>query len=63
MLPHSFNRFYVVTKFILPTIKELKFLMLNFDDKCPRKRKEHNSETKQHILDLIRYCRKICVFL
>ena len=25
MLAHSFDRFYVVTKFILPTIKDLKF--------------------------------------
>ena len=25
MLAHSFDRFYVVTKFILPSIGELKF--------------------------------------
>ena len=25
MLAHSFNRFYVITKFKLPTIKDLKF--------------------------------------
>ena len=29
MLTHSFNRFYVVTKFILPTMKDLKFSTLN----------------------------------
>ena len=26
MLPHSFDRFYVITKFILPTLDDLKLL-------------------------------------
>ena len=30
ILAHSFNRFYVVTKFILPTVEDLKFSTLNF---------------------------------
>ena len=34
MLAHSFDRFYVVTKFILPSIKELKFSKLNYDSIC-----------------------------
>ena len=34
MLVHSFDRFYVVTKFILPTIGDLKFSQLDFDDTC-----------------------------
>ena len=29
MLAHSFERFYVVTKFILPTVKDLKFSAIN----------------------------------
>ena len=32
MLTHSFDRFYVVTKFMLPTIGDLKFSKLGFDD-------------------------------
>ena len=32
MLVHSFDRFYVVTKFILPTIGDLNFSKLNYDD-------------------------------
>ena len=32
MLAHSFDRFYVVTKFMLPTIGDLKFSKLDFDD-------------------------------
>ena len=31
MLAHSFDRFYVVTKFMLPTIGDLKFSKLDFD--------------------------------
>ena len=55
MLAHSFNRFYVVTKFILPTVKDFKFSMINFDDKCNYLQEEngHNTEAKQYISDLI----------
>ena len=31
MLIHYFNRFYMVTKFILPTIEDIKFSTLNFN--------------------------------
>ena len=31
MLAYSFDRFYVVTKFNLPSIKDLKFSNLNYD--------------------------------
>ena len=34
MLAHSFDRFYVVTKFILPLIGDLKFSNLNYDNTC-----------------------------
>ena len=34
MLSHSFDRFYVVTKFILPTICDLKFSAIDFDSEC-----------------------------
>ena len=34
MLAHSFHRFYVVTKFILPSVGNLKFPMLNYDNTC-----------------------------
>ena len=34
MLAHSFDRFYVVTKFILPSIGELQFAKLNYDNTC-----------------------------
>ena len=34
MLVHSFDRFYAVTKYILPSIKDLKNSKLNFDGTC-----------------------------
>ena len=34
MLSHSFDRFYVVTKFMLPTIGDLRFSELDFDYTC-----------------------------
>ena len=34
MLAHSFDRFYVVTKFILPFIKDLRFSKLNYHSTC-----------------------------
>ena len=34
MLLDSFNRFYVVTKFILPTVKDIKFSPIDFDLEC-----------------------------
>ena len=34
MLSHSFDKFYVVTKFILPTIDDLKFSPIDFDLEC-----------------------------
>ena len=34
MLTHSFDIFYVVTKFILPTFNDLNFAPIDFDEKC-----------------------------
>ena len=34
MLTHSFDRFYIITKFILPSIGDIRFSHLNFDDSC-----------------------------
>ena len=34
MLAHSFDRFYVVTKFILLTVIDSKFSPIDFDETC-----------------------------
>ena len=57
---HSFDRFYVVTKFILPSIGDLKFSTLNYDNTCGYLdiKKMYNSESKKHMLDLMTFCKK-----
>ena len=62
MLAHSFDRFYVVTKLILPTVNDINFSKLSFDSYCEylkRRDKRYNHRIEQCILDLIVYCRKI----
>ena len=67
MLAYSFDRFYVVTKFTLPAIKDFKFATLKFDNNnceyLKEKDEEHNMEVEQHILNLLPYCRKIKLHL
>ena len=65
MLAYSFNRFYVVTKFVLPTIGDLKFSKLNFDYTCAYMRKEYapNTESRRYMLELKAYCNKIRPFV
>ena len=45
MLAHSFDRFYVVTKFMLPMMVDIKFSRLNFDDTCTYMNKEYAPNT------------------
>ena len=65
MLAHSFDRFYVVTKFILPTIGDLKFSKLDFDDTCAYTDNKYaqNTEPKKYMLDLKTFCKKIEPFV
>ena len=64
MLANSFNRFYVITKFILPTISDLKFSTINFNESYHYLQKNGCSvEAKKYILDLIVYCKKIIPFV
>ena len=60
MLAHSFDRFYVVTKFILPSIRDLKFCKLNYDNTCAYLdvKNSCNSEAMKHTLDLLTFCKK-----
>ena len=53
MLAHSFYRFYVVIKFILPTIGDLKFSKLDFDDTCAYMDNKYaqNTEPRKYMLD------------
>ena len=65
MLAHSFNRFYVVTKFMLPMIGDLKFSKLDFDYACTYMKKEYapNTDSRKYLLELKTYCNKIKPFV
>ena len=65
MLAHSFDRLYMVTKFILPSIGDLKFSTLNYDNTCAYldNRNMNNSESKKHMLDLMMFCKQIEPFV
>ena len=65
MLVHSFDRFYVVAKFILPSIGDLDFSKLNYDNACAYgdNKNTHSTETRKHMLDLTTVCRKIESFV
>ena len=58
MLSHSFDRFYVVTKFKLPKVEDLKLTAIDFDSKCSYLSKNDMYHTK-----LIKYCLKIIPFV
>ena len=65
MLVHSFDSFYVVTKFILPMIGDLKFSKLDFDDTCAytENKYAHNTNSRKYMLELKTFCNKIKPFV
>ena len=60
MLAYSFDRFYAVTNFILPSVRGLTFLKLKYDNTCIYldNKNIRNAETKKHILDVITFLQK-----
>ena len=65
MLMHSFDRFYVVTKFMLPTIGDIKFLKLNYGSTCMYMKKEYtpNTDSRKYLTELRTYCNRIKPFV
>ena len=65
MLMHSFDRFYIITKFILPLTGDIKFLQLNFDDSCLYMNKEYtpNTDSSKYLRELKMYCNKLKPFI
>ena len=62
---HSFDRFYVVTTFILPSIGDLHFLKRKYDNTCAYldNKNVHNTDSKKHMLDLMMFCKRIEPFV
>ena len=63
MITHSFDRFYVVTKFILPSIWDLKFSKLNYDNTYMDNKDAQSTGTRKYMLDLRTFCKKIEPFV
>ena len=55
MLSHSFDRFYVVAKYEIPKIENLKLTTFSFDSMC----NHLNISKKSYLLRYIRHCRRI----
>ena len=54
MLTHSFDRFYIITKFMLPSMGDMKFSTLNFDHTCMYMNKEYapNKDSRKYLTEL-----------
>ena len=65
MLTHSFDRFYIITKFILPLIGDIRFSHLTFDDSCSYMNKEYapNTDSSKYLKELKTYCNKLKPFV
>ena len=61
MLSHSFDRFYVVLKFVLPTMEDLEFSPIKFHStgNYLNANVHRNHFSTQLILNFKNYCRKI----
>ena len=65
MLVHSFDRFYIVTKYMLPSVGDVKFSSLNFDYSCAYTNKKYapNTDSSKYLAELKTYCKKIRPFV
>ena len=65
MLAHSFDRFYIVTKFMLPSMSDIRFSNLNFDHTCTYMTKKYalNMDSRKYLSELKTYCNKIKPFV
>ena len=62
MLSHSFDKFYVVAKFKLPRVQNLKLTTIEFDSKCSYLVR-NNTQTNSYFPKLLVYCLKIVPYV
>ena len=65
MLVHLFDRFYIITKFMLPSMGDIKFSNLNFDHSCAYMNEKYapNTDSSKYLAELKTYCNKIKPFV
>ena len=66
MLAHSFDRFYVITKFVLPTLDDLKLSPIRYVKECSYLQKIDDKDEdciKENIEALLFFCAKLRPFM
>ena len=63
MLFHSFDRIYVVAKFELPKVEDLKLTTVQFDSKCSCLVTRNEMQPSSYIHKLLAYCQKIMPYV
>ena len=63
MLSHSFERFYVVRKFELPRVEDLKRTTVQFDSKCSYLTSRNHTQPSIYFPKLLTYCQKIIPYV
>ena len=60
-LAHSFDRFYVLIKFILPSVNDLKFSPIDFNSQCSYLNADlsRHQNTTQYLSNLKTFVRKL----
>ena len=59
MLSHSFDQFYIMTKFELPKTKDLRLATFKFDFECSY---ANHTSTNTNYAKLLKYCMKIALY-
>ena len=62
MVSHYFHRFYVVAKFELPRVEDLKLTTIEFDSKCTYLAK-NDTQKYSYFPKLLAYCLKIVLYV
>ena len=60
MLSHSFDQFYIVTKFELPKTEDLRLMTFKFDFECSY---ANSTSTNTEYVKLLKYCMKSTPYL
>ena len=62
MLSHSSDRFYVIARFELPKVEDLKLTMIAFDSKCSYLARD-DTQLTSYFPKLLAYCLKIVPYI
>ena len=58
MLAHSFDQFYILAKFKIPKVEDLKLMTIAFDTKC-----SYLNDSNMYVNRVLAYCKKIVPYI